>query len=199
MKQNNELRLTLLGKPIIALNNIPLQFTRRRTLALLAYLALTGRPHLRSALAARLTGDDASEQQARQHLNNALRDLTLLRPFLSLDAQQVWLPEAPRVELDVQAFIGAVERGRSQNDMEALEAAVELYRGELLEGFVLRDAPHFEEWLLVEQQRLHHLLLEALELLANLALAQNRPAQGIAAARRLLALEPWREQTHRTL
>ena len=36
-------------------------------------------------------------------------------------------------------------------------AALGLYSGELLKGFVVRNAPGFEEWLVVERERLRHI------------------------------------------
>jgi hypothetical protein len=46
----HELRLALLGFPQISLDGQPLTFARRRAVALLVYLIVTGRPHSREAL-----------------------------------------------------------------------------------------------------------------------------------------------------
>ena len=52
----------------------PLQLTRRSSLALLAYLSVTGGTHPRALLTA-LFGGDGTEDQARRRLSNALTDL----------------------------------------------------------------------------------------------------------------------------
>ena len=53
-----ELRLRLLGKPLLARSGIPLAgLTLRKSVALLAYLAVTGRAHDRGALAGLLGYD----------------------------------------------------------------------------------------------------------------------------------------------
>ena len=46
--------------------------------------------------------------------------------------------------------------------LQSLNQAVEMYQGDLLEGFTIRCAP-FEDWLLVERQRLRHMYEGGLE------------------------------------
>src|SRR5256885_3252363 len=67
-----ELRMRLLGPPRIALGDVPLRFQRRKAIALLAYLALTGRVHTREALASLLSRDTDDDHQAKNHLRNTL-------------------------------------------------------------------------------------------------------------------------------
>ena len=53
-----ELRLTLLGRPCVTCDDAPLtSWALQKSLALLVYLAVTGRPHSRGALAATPTLD----------------------------------------------------------------------------------------------------------------------------------------------
>lgn len=51
------LALYLLGAPRVVLDERPLEFDTRKAVALLAYLAVTQRPHSRDALAALLWPD----------------------------------------------------------------------------------------------------------------------------------------------
>src|SRR5213080_3589150 len=67
-----ELRLRLLGPPRISLSEVPLSFKRRKAVAMLAYLAMTGRAHTREALAALLARDTDDDDQARNHIRNTL-------------------------------------------------------------------------------------------------------------------------------
>ena len=69
-----ELQLRLLGVPGASLDGRPVALRRRTSLALLAYLALTGRRYTRSMLAGILAGD-ASEEQAQKRVGNTLTDL----------------------------------------------------------------------------------------------------------------------------
>jgi len=93
----NELRLRLLGTPEVVLGGQPLNIKRRRALALLAFLAVTGRPHRREVLATLLAGD-AAESQALKHLSNAQTDLrAALGDYLVVERQTVALREKVRL------------------------------------------------------------------------------------------------------
>ena len=74
-----------------------------------------------------------------------------------------------------------------------------LYRGDFLAGFYVREALDFETWMLTEQARLRELVIQALHTLATHHAEQGELAQGIGDLRRLLNLEPWREEAHRHL
>jgi DNA-binding SARP family transcriptional activator len=67
-----ELRLRVLGPPQITLGDVPLRFKRRKAVAMLAYLAMTGRMHTREALASLLARDSDDAHQASNHLRNTL-------------------------------------------------------------------------------------------------------------------------------
>ncbi len=77
--------------------------------------------------------------------------------------------------------------------------AVQLYGGEFLAGFYVRNAPEFEAWMLAEKDRLRETLLHCLETLAGQAVAQNDIQQAIAFTRRIVEIEPWREAAQRRL
>ena len=168
----------------------------KKSQALLAYLALPlGQAHPRDKLAALLWGD-MQEAQARAGLRQTLYTLRKVlgdpEP-LRLVGETVAL-EPALVAADVRAF----EQGIARGTREALEEAVALYQGDLLEGLTLQEPP-FEEWLLAERLRLRELALEALARL----LAQQRDAgaldEAVQTALRLAALDPLQEPVHRTL
>ncbi len=71
-----------------------------------------------------------------------------------------------------------------------------LYQGEFLQGFYLREAVHFEEWVLAQREELRLLTLRWLEVWVAGCLAQGAYEQGLTANRRLLQLEPWSEPAH---
>ena len=73
-----------------------------------------------------------------------------------------------------------------------------LYRGDLLDGLQIRSAA-FEDWLLVERQRLRDLATEASARLMRLALTSGKRDQAVTAARRLLSFDPLHEAACRTL
>src|SRR5262249_16468314 len=81
---------------------------------------------------------------------------------------------------------------------DSIEQAMALYRGDLLDGISIR-ADAFEDWLLVERQRLRRLLEEALATLMARAMAVGERDRAEAAARRLLTLDPLRAAAGRAL
>jgi DNA-binding SARP family transcriptional activator len=84
----SHLALYLLGPPRIELNGERIQISRRKVVALLAYLAVTGTPHSRDALAT-LLWPERSQSRARAYLRRALSELnrTLSEGFLTIDRE----------------------------------------------------------------------------------------------------------------
>ena len=173
----------------------PLAIARKKAQALLAYLALhPGAASSRDALAALLwsgTTDEHARHNLRQTLF-ALRQAITPDPFV-VEGELIGLRESA-AHVDVAAF----ERGVAQGTREAIQQATALYRGELLEGFRVDEAP-FDDWLATERQRLRELALTALEKLLALELTAGALEQAVTTALRLLALDPLRESAHRTL
>ncbi|MDX1575332.1 MAG: BTAD domain-containing putative transcriptional regulator [Kiloniellales bacterium] len=170
----------------------------RKAEALLAYLALAGgKPRSRDQLAG-LLWSDRGEAQAKGSLRQAL---TALRhglpengaPVIEAESEGVAL-EPSAVAVDVLAFERLAKNGSNGN----LARASDLYRGPLLEGFSVRD-PAFDDWLTQERARLHRLAVGAAERLLAGLLADGDSAAAIAAAQRLIALDPERESAYRTL
>ncbi|HOV48557.1 MAG TPA: ABC transporter substrate-binding protein [Anaerolineae bacterium] len=163
--------------------------------ALLAYLALNPRPHTRDTLAGLLWGE-IPQQRASGNLRVALSNLhTLFPEYLRIERRTVAFNVACPYWLDVAAFETLLAAG----DLTSLQQATALYRGPLLEGFYLHEAPAFEEWLLVERERLHQAQLQALHRLVQCYAGRGEYPAAIEVAGRLLTLEPWREETHREL
>jgi TolB-like protein/DNA-binding SARP family transcriptional activator len=166
--------------------------------ALLAVLALPpGTTHSRDKLA-NLLWSDRGDQQARDSLKHAL---TRLRQCLQAATPPPIVADRQSVRLDASALtidVAVFERLLGDGAPEALEQATALYRGDLLDGIGLRD-PAFEDWLLVERQRLRQRAEEALSGLLAQSLAAGARDHAAAAARRLLSLDPLREAACRAL
>src|SRR5687767_4337268 len=173
----------------------PVTPPRRKAQALLAYLALhAGQAQPRDKLAT-LLWSEAPARRARQSLRQALLEVRRALPVRGL------VDHGESVAVDpgaVQTDVGTFERLVAGGTPAELEQAAALYRGDLLEGLGVQDAP-FEEWLLGERERLRELGLDALaRLLAHQVQAGSRePA--IRTAIRLLVLDPVAESAHRTL
>jgi DNA-binding SARP family transcriptional activator len=132
------------------------------------------------------------ESTERQTLRNSLTDL---RRALGPEADRLRSPtlhslalDLSGTEVDVLAFDAAVAQG----DRPALERAVSLYRGPLLEG-----CP--EEWAFQERQSREQAYLAALETLAAHALAGGEPGVAEGYLRRAVGVDPLREGAQRAL
>lgn len=172
------LTLKLLGAVVVELSGRPLRFSRRAGLALLIYLACSGRSQARATLATLIAGE-SDEPQAAMAVSNALRDLRAeLGDDLQADKQTVTLAPTLTIALDVADFEAAAHLALQRDDLEALRAAAVAYSGEFARGFHLRDAPAFDDWLHYER--------------ALAAAIRREDRQGELATRSLLARLAWR-------
>ena len=73
-----------------------------------------------------------------------------------------------------------------------------LYHGELLEGLSLNERP-FEDWLVAEREKCRVLAARALKQLADMLEQNHQWDEAIVQTTALLALEPFEEDTHRSL
>ncbi|MCL4301526.1 MAG: tetratricopeptide repeat protein [Anaerolineae bacterium] len=199
-KSSGKLNLKLLGSPEVWLDGqVVTGFRSGKARALLYYLAVSGRAQPRSVLTGLFWGEVA-EQHARRSLTMTLSNLRqLLGSHLDIARETVAFDANSPYWLDVPVFEAGVAAASQGQDIEELKQAIALYRGDFLEGFYLHDAPEFEQWVLVERARLRERVLRALHLLADHLAAQDDLPQAIETMRRLLALEPWREEAHRYL
>jgi predicted ATPase/DNA-binding SARP family transcriptional activator len=164
----------------------------RTAQALLFYLACQGRPISRDGLA-ELLWPERSQGQALANLRLALHRLRRqIDPFLLVTRQSVGLNANVAIEVDVANFEKHLAAGQ-------LEAATALYRGDFLDGFYLDDSPLFEQWTMLERERLRTLALAAWQQLIEQRIANGQPQAAIHGAQRLLQLDPLHEATHRQL
>ncbi len=194
------LQTTLDGEPVTG-------FVSDKVRALLAYLALeTEQPHRREKLAG-LLWPDWTEQSARANLRRALANLRQViddhqatPPFLHISRQTVQFNRTSDAWIDVAAFTDLLQaKALSQQTIRQLEQAVELYRGDFLEAFSVGDSPAFEEWLLLNRERLRRMVMGAFHRLADCHEQYGEYERGLQHAWRQVELDPWRENAHRQL
>jgi DNA-binding SARP family transcriptional activator len=205
------LRLEMLGELRLSLGSRLLSISKKGQ-ALLCYLAVTGQPHSRDVLAG-LLWSDFPEQRARANLRDTLSDLHRTLPHHLIierhtiafidDPSQTWIDSAvfqSQVEQVQQVLRKTPSPAMLPVELvKQLEGAVNYYRGEFLTGFYVRRAAVFEEWLVGQRERLRQLAVEALQIVAAYFTSSGDYPTGLRYARRLLALDPWREEGHRLL
>jgi len=167
MVKMSRLKLYLLGPPRIEVEGRPLEIKRRKALALLVYLAVTGRLHLRPSLAGLLWGD-MPEATAMTNLRKVLAILRkVVGPHLNITREDIVFNQDSAYWLDVEAFVDNSGEGSQETVVHHLREMVDLYQGDFLEGFYVRHAPEFEAWVLTQRTRLRALAVQALHTLAH--------------------------------
>jgi DNA-binding SARP family transcriptional activator len=175
---------------------------------LFCYLLLNRRrPHSREILAAMLWGDSPTAQskkylrQALWQLQNVigLSERKLNNRLLVIDAEWVNVNSEADYWFDVREFersFGEAQGARGHHfepDTAARIAnAVDLYRGNLLEGC-------YDDWCLVERERLQNMYLMMLDKLMAYSEAAEHYDNGIGYGARILSYDRAREHTHRRL
>ena len=166
-----------------------------KRVALLAYLAAATprRLHRRDSLIA-LFWPDLDQEHARAALRQALHGLRQElgeRVLVSRGDEEVGL-DVERLRSDVVEFERATQEGR-------LAEALDLYRGELLEGFFIRGAIGFEQWLEDERARLRTVALRSATSLAEQRQADGDLRESAHWTRQALRIAPFDEPTLRRL
>jgi DNA-binding SARP family transcriptional activator/predicted ATPase len=198
-KTTAPLMIRLFGTPEASTSGVPLALKSQKARALLFYLAITRQPHTRSHLATLLWSEFPADN-ARRSLRSTL--FQLRRTLQAADLSQAIVAEGDLLRLqlaqnacDVTDFRRLVAEGSEP----ALIEAIALYRGPLLEGFTLPDAPLFDEWLRVEDEKLRQAYLSALKHLASEASAQENWEQALGYLQHLVRTDPLAEEAQQQL
>ena len=189
-------RLTYAGQPVATVSQARVQ-------SLLAWLLLHRQtPQARGHLAFTFW-PDFSEAQARNNLRQMLHQLRHALPggveFLRTDANSVqWLPEGP-YHLDVADFEALADHAAQaagaddqEGTLHSLQAALDLYRGELLPSC-------YDDWIAPERERLQQLAGKVARQLVHLRESRREYPAASEAARRLLRLDVLDEGAYATL
>jgi len=186
--RTNTLSLTLLGEPRLLLNDEDIELPpSRKTRALLAFLALTNRPHRRDRLC-EIFCSSAEDPRA------ALRwSLTKVRQLVNkLDATRLQA-DRERVTLvmeDIDIDVRQIATRLQASDLrpEELEALLYQLQEPFLEGADLPEQELFQQWLQGERQDVVRLQGRVLEKLS--AHEQLNVPQRLRWAKQWIALEP---------
>lgn len=196
-----DLRVYLLGPPRVAWAGDPLKIPRRQVRALLYHLAARLEPIPREQLCF-LFWPDVPESKARRSLSVLLSHLRRVLP-----TPDALLTSGDRVGLnprrgwsDSLAFERLCDPSREESrPPDALQQAIDLYRGPFLAGFSLPGSPEFETWASLERQVWERQYLEALSALMEVHDARGELDAAIVCARRYLATDELAEEIHRRL
>lgn len=188
--------LRLLGPVELEQAGAPMpRFESRKAVGLLGYLAVAHKPVARSRLTD-LFWPDKTEQQGRANLSRVLNNLSNLLPgSFQADRHFIAFEPADAVWVDLYEFAALQAAG----DLPAQLRAIQLYRGDFLEGMFLDDCPEAELWLLAERERCQQCAIGLLETLVTHYVRGGEYGSAQKMATWLLALRPDMEAAHRQL
>ena len=183
--------LQLLG-PFTATDNAGNVVTlRRKTRALLAYLAATDEPQSRQQLIDIFCAEASDPSGVLRSLLSRIR--RQLHPdLIKVDGTFVSLDERAAT-VDCRQFAAISE---AAVDRAALAAGLELFRGDFLSGLTLRDAPTFEFWLLAERNRWRTLHEDGLQRLTEMLANDGKLEEAIPYAQKWISINPLLEVAH---
>jgi non-specific serine/threonine protein kinase len=190
---NSPLTICLFGPFRVLQEGVPLPPLRsRKGHWLLALLILRRQAEVERTWLAGTLWPDSSEEQALSSLRTSLKDL---RRALGPEKDRLHspTPHTLSLELDGAAVdLVAFDAALARRDPAALEEAITLYQGPLLEGWD-------QEWIFPAREAREQEYVRALETLATAALTTGDPALAERYLRRIIAVDPLQESAHRRL
>jgi DNA-binding SARP family transcriptional activator len=203
-----ELRIHFFGGFQLLFGRLALpDFPTQRAKALFAMLALQAGQVLPRARLLDVLWQEADESHARKCLSTELWRIRALlkagglRPERLIVASRdgVMFDRKAPYWLDVEAFVSALATVKSAGpellvpeQVRVLQEAVDLYRGDLLEGF-------YDDWCLLHREALASQYLHALEMLMRWHFAGRQWEAAISCGQKLLAHDPLLEHVHRSI
>lgn len=184
-------RLLALGPPEVRVDDEAVSlFPKRRAVLIYLVLAASDGVVRRDALLP-VFWPEAEEARARNSLNQNLHQLRrTLGDGVILSRGQEELVVGDRLRSDVERFEAHLGTGD-------LDAALELYRGDFLEGFHVRGAPDFERWMDGMRARLRRRARDAAVELAAEAEESGRLPEAAGRLRRATEIDPAAEEVAR--
>ena len=212
--------LTLLGPPEVRHGDHVVVFSTRKELALLIYLAVEGRIHSRKNLSEQFwpEGDARHGRAALRitllHLRRLLAENVDVSsaPHLLITRDTLGLDATSALNLDLHILLEAwtlahtsIHTTRTMPEearhtlLTKLQQAITLPHGEFLEGFSLRDAPGFDDWVRFQREYWHLRTSEVFDSLSQMQFEAGELEAAIETVNRWLVLAPLQEDAYRRL
>jgi DNA-binding SARP family transcriptional activator len=202
------LSIALLGPPVIEVDDLPLAVDTRKATALLAYLAVEGRPVRRDTFTSLLWPENDPER-ARSALRRTLstlrsalgaRWLDAGRDLVTLGGAGIWIDI-----VELRSLVASCEgHGHGPGEscrrcLEPLRAAAVIARGPFLAGFGLRDSTEYDDWQQLTGEVLAREVAAVLDRLTDALVVAGDYAAAVTTAQRRLGMDPLHEPAHRRL
>jgi len=199
------LRIYALGRLRVLYDQSPVHFSTKKPQDLLCFLLLHAGETLERDLIAERLWPMRPPGKARRslstalwRLHQALKCLPPTQPYLLTERSTLAFNTTAPYWFDVEVFEEQATFGLAgsppcdEAHRQAMEEALDLYRGDFLEGC-------YDDWCLAERERLQLLLLRVLKGLQRHYRLCEAFEAAISCGRRLLTLDPLQEDVHREL
>ncbi len=175
---------------------IEISLSRQKSIALLAYLAVTGRRVSRSELAS-LFWPEIGHSNGLAALRTVLAEIksALGSQIVSITRDLIYLIEE-NVTCDVIRFREALSSSSSTAELKATET---LWGGRFLHGFELSRCIQFEDWRYLEDQNLQKEYKRLLKRISVNLRSENLFEEALLYSRKSLPLDAYDEETHREI
>lgn len=215
-----KLRFTLLGPPEVRHADQLLLFSTRKEFALIIYLVVESRIHLRKTLS-ELFWPESDARHGRAalriillHLRHLLGEGAGVDPasHLLITGDTLGLDFTSDVDLDLHPLHEAWRLARASTHpaltmpedarrslLAQLQRVISLVGGEFLGGFSLRDAPAFDDWARSQREYWHLCISEVFDRLSQMQFEAGELEAAIATVNRWLVLAPLHEEAHQRL
>jgi len=204
----NTIKFYLFGKFSLEIDNkLVNKVEPHKAEELLCYLLLNREQPISREKVADILWGKIAENQANSYLRKALWQLQTTLGRLGLKKKQFlriednWLQINPEFQLWVDAANfdeaykltqGILGRDLGEDQAQTISYALDIYRGELLDGW-------YNEWCLYERERLQYQYLAMLDKMMDYCEAHQRYEAGLSHGEKILRYDRAREHTHRRL
>ena len=160
-----------------------------KAVALLVYLVVERSLHTRSELAT-LFWPECAEQHASTSLRVVLSVLRKnLGDYVDICRDTAGIKPDADIYFDLSDLEGKLAGGE-------IEQALQLYQGDFLRGFHIRESSEFEDWVRLEQEHLRELISGTLHRSISRAIDAGDYSKGRTLVNRLLELDSYDERAY---
>ncbi len=179
-------------------------FPTRRVEELLGYLLINQKSPISRDKLVEVLWPDSTPANGRASLSTALWRLKSVFNQIDATAQDYINSSRNSISfapeklfyfdlVEFRSYLDEAEKTKSNKiRLQALQSAVAIYKGGFCEGI-------YAEWCLAERERLERIYLRALGGLMSIHIGQGEHQQAIPYGKKILSLDPLREEVHRAL
>lgn len=187
------LKVQLFGSPKIVLEGKEIRLVRKKSRALFFFVAASEKRVMREKLVS-LLWPDLPRASAFQTLRTSLHGIKKsLGKYILI--QDNWIELGQEYFVDVRVFENNLSA--EENRIEKLNQALELYKGEFLEGFDLPGLQMFVDWMNVQREYYRRLMIRSLIFLAEEQEKANDFQAALQSLEKALSFDPLQEDIAR--